>query len=145
MLLNVVKWCVRINYIIQIIRTQAVIYALSGDKADCAISVCKLYIHLKGGGGKIRTPPTGGGPPVKDMAVKEAPSCLAATSAVKAFFGTGAPLVMCHHAALIISFVWLNARKYYGWTVIGATSGAGGWWLATNRAWTSQYNLLLIL
>jgi hypothetical protein len=38
----------------------------------------------------MRTPPTGGGPAAID--IREAPSCLAATSVVKAFFGIGAPL-----------------------------------------------------
>lgn len=39
----------------------------------------------------MRTPPTGGAPVA--IEIREAPSCLAATSVVIAFFGTGAPLL----------------------------------------------------
>jgi len=51
---------------------------------------------LNGDEGKIRTPPTGGGPEDKDMAANDAPSFFVpaaeAISVVIASFGTGSPL-----------------------------------------------------
>lgn len=55
------------------------------------LNYLKIYCYLNEDGGKMRTPPTGGAPVA--IEIREAPSCLAATSVVIAFFGTGAPLL----------------------------------------------------
>lgn len=54
-------------------------------------------VHLNAAGGKILTPPGGGAPDDSDMDDSDAPSCLAAKSAVIAPFGMGAPLFFGHY------------------------------------------------
>lgn len=87
----------------------------------------------------MRTPPTGGGPLFSDMAVKLAPNCLAAMSAVRAFFGIGAPLSKkiqikkCEDGTIYdLQIVDWHLRIDGDWSQIRS------WWLVTGNQ-TSVY------